>query len=147
VSPLVPDLVIREARSDDAEELRRIAAEAVLPDVAAAGGTREAPRTEQLLDGDLVFVALMGRHLAGYAAVSERDGELLLDQLVIAPTDEGMGVGNRLLDWVEGYGCSRDLRIVRIAVEPGNERARDFYARRGYQPGGDRAVTRELVHR
>lgn len=143
----VSDLQIRQAQADDLEELRRMAAEALGPDVVAAGGALQAPRTERVLGGDLVFVAEAGRHLAGYAAVSERGGELVLDQLVIAPTDEGVGVGHRLLDWVEGYGCSRELRAVRIAVEPGNERARSFYARRGYLPCGDGLVTRELAHR
>jgi ribosomal protein S18 acetylase RimI-like enzyme len=124
VTAAVSDLQIRQAQADDLEELRRMAAEALGPDVVAAGGALQAPRTERVLGGELV-----------------------LDQLVIAPTDEGVGVGHRLLDWVEGYGCSRELRAVRIAVEPGNERARSFYARRGYLPGGDGLVTRELAHR
>jgi ribosomal protein S18 acetylase RimI-like enzyme len=144
---MAPDLMIREAAAHEAEELRRIAAEALAPHVVAAGGALEAPRTEEVIAGDVLFVAERGRHLAGYAAVSEHGDVLQLDQLVIATTDEGVGIGNRLLDWVEGYGISRDKRAVRIAVEPGNERAREFYARRGYLAGDGDAVVRELVHR
>jgi ribosomal protein S18 acetylase RimI-like enzyme len=139
--------MIREAAAHEAEELRRIAAEALAPHVVAAGGAVETPRTEQAIAGDVLFVAELGHHLAGYAAVSEHDDLLELDQLVIATTDEGLGVGNRLLDWVEGYAISRELRAVRIAVEPGNDRARDFYARRGYMQGDGDAVVRDVVQR
>jgi len=143
----VSELTIREATADEAEELRRMAAEALAPHMVAAGGGLETPRTERVIAGDVVFVAERDSHPAGYAAVSQQGDVLQLDQIVVAPTDEGSGVGGRLLDWVEGYGVSRELRAVRIVVEPENVRARDFYARRGSLPGEDDAVVREVAHR
>jgi GNAT superfamily N-acetyltransferase len=70
----------------------------------------------------------------------------MLDQLVVASTDQGRQVGHRLLDWIEGYGVSRGLRAVRVPAVGADARARDFYGRRGSLPlSGE--LERELPHR
>lgn len=129
----VAEFTVREARGDELHDLDVMAAE-----VAPAVAVTESP--------DVVFVAEAEHHLAGFAAVRRSQETLLVDRLVVALTDEGRGVGNRLLDWVEGYGVSRHLARVRIAVERENRVAREFYRRRGYAPAGGDAVERELVH-
>jgi ribosomal protein S18 acetylase RimI-like enzyme len=65
--------------------------------------------------------------------------------VMVAPADRGRHVGHRLLDWLEGYGVSRGLERVRIAVEPDNRPAQEFYNRRGYAPCAG-AVERDLPH-
>src|SRR5690348_15485725 len=101
-----------------------------------------APHPAATASADVVFVAEAEHHLAGFAAVRSSQETLLVDRLVVAATDEGRGVGNRLLDWVEGYGVSRRLARVRIAVEEENRVARDFYRRRGYAPAARDSVER-----
>ena len=54
-------------------------------------------------------------------------------------------VGNRLLDWAEGYGTSRRLETVRIRAGGVDRVARDFYVRRGYTAAGDE-LQRALTH-
>jgi ribosomal protein S18 acetylase RimI-like enzyme len=130
---VVGDITVREARGEELHDLDVMAAE-----VAPAAAVTAVP--------DVVFVAEAEHHLAGFAAVRRSRQTLLVDRLVVAQTDEGRGVGNRLLDWIEGYGVSRRLARVRIAVERENRVARDFYRRRGYAPAADDAVERELVH-
>ena len=137
--------LVREARPDELEPLARLAEAAVPVDVVAAGGRIERGRVAAALSGDRVFVAEIDGRRAGYAAVSERAGRLLLDQLVVAATDQGRHVGHALLDWVEGYGVSRGLQAVWVAAEGTDARAEAFYQRRGYQAraGG---LERELPH-
>src|SRR5687767_3791578 len=129
------------------ERLLGLAAEAMAPQVAAAGGRFEGDRAARALADDVVFVAETnaGRP-AGYVTLCERGDTLVVEQLAVGVADQGRHVGHLLLDWAEGYGVSRRLRAIRVEVEPDNLPARRFYARRGYADAGDRAVVRELVH-
>jgi len=138
------DVAVREAQPGELDDLARLAQTAVPLDVVAAGGALE-DGVERQLESDQVFVAECEGRRAGYAAVSERGDVLMLDQLVIAPTDHGRHVGHALLDWVEGYGVSRRLLAVVIDPTGADDRARDFYARRGYLPQ-DGVLRRELAH-
>jgi N-acetylglutamate synthase-like GNAT family acetyltransferase len=139
------DLVVREARGEELESLTRLAEAAVPIDVVVAGGGVEPERVAEQLGGDRVFVAESEGRRAGYAAVSEHGDVLVLDQLVIAPTDQARHVGHTLLDWIEGYGVSRGLRVVRVPASGADARARDFYTRRSYLPAAGE-LERELVH-
>jgi len=133
----VSDVSIRRCGAADEPALRRLVAETIgEPD---AGVDPVAPGPS----GDVVFVAELAGHPAGYAAARVDGAVLVVDRVVVAPADRGRRVGNRLLDWLEGYGIAQGLRRVRIAVEPGNRAAQEFYRRRGYaaQAGG---VERDL---
>ena len=131
------DVVVREGRAGDGPALRRLLAEAMgEPDTDAIGPDDP---------GDVVFVAELGGHPAGYAAARVDGAVLIVDRVMVAPADRGRHVGHRLLDWLEGYGVSRRLQRVRIAVERENRPARDFYARRGYA-ACDAGVERDLPH-
>jgi ribosomal protein S18 acetylase RimI-like enzyme len=135
----VSDVVVREGRVDDGPALRRLLAEAI----GEPGAGPEAILPQD--SGDVVFVAELGGHPAGYAAARVEGPVLVVDRVMVAPADRGRHVGHRLLDWLEGYGVSRGLVRVRIAVERGNRAAQDFYTRRGYAECAD-GVERELPH-
>ncbi|HEY3763966.1 MAG TPA: GNAT family N-acetyltransferase [Gaiellales bacterium] len=123
------DIVVRRGRGSGDAAVRRLAAEVlVAPDV-----------------GDVVFVAEIAGHPAGYAAVHAEGSLLVVDRVMVAPADRGRRVGHRLLDWLEGYGVSCGLERVRITVESDNRAARAFYGRRGYATRGD-AMERDLPH-
>ena len=123
-------LAVREARSEELHRLARSTLESLPPEVASAG-SYQPRRTERLLDADVVFVAELDGHPAGHVAVRQEPEAMVVDQLVVDEVSQGLGVGNRLLDWVEGYALSRGAPRVRIEVEDGNERAQEFYRRRG----------------
>jgi len=134
----VSDISIREGGPQDAAALRRLVAETIEePD--------ELAPVDPIGGDDVVFVAEVSGHPAGYAAARVEAGELVVDRILVAPADRGRQVGNRLLDWLEGYGTNRRLGRIRIAVEDENRAARDFYTRRGYAPC-EGAVERELIH-
>jgi ribosomal protein S18 acetylase RimI-like enzyme len=133
------DVVVREGSSGDGPALRRLLAEVMgEPD---AGADAILPDDS----GDVVFVAELGGHPAGYAAARVEGSVLVVDRVMVAPADRGRHVGHRLLDWLEGYGVSRGLERVRIAVERENRAAQDFYLRRGYAACDD-GVERDLPH-
>ena len=138
-------IAIRDGRPEEIHHLAVLAQASTPGDVVAAGGAIESGRLEGELGTDRLFVAECDGRVVGYAAVGEAGGALVLDQLVVAASDQGRGVGNALLDWVEGYGVSRGLRCVRVPAEGTDTRAREFYLRRGYVQAGA-AIERELAH-
>ena len=129
------EVLVRPFCDADAPALRRLAGELV----AAAHAVPQDPGR------DVVFVAEVEGHPAGYMAVREDGRSLVIDQLVVAPADQGRHVGHRLLDWAEGYGTSRGLERVRVPADGSDRKAREFYVRRGYLDAG-RALERELAH-
>jgi GNAT superfamily N-acetyltransferase len=141
----VSEIVVRTASPGEEARLAQLAETAIRPDVVPAQGEAVSSRLGSELRADAVFVAECDGRTAGDAAVAERGDTLVLDQLVVAATDRGRHVGHALLDWAEGYGVSRGLRRVRVELVGADQRAREFYARRGYLEGED-ALERELTH-
>jgi len=74
---------------------------------------------------------------AGYVALEESAETLCIEQLCVHPAHEEEGVDFQLLDWAEGYAISLGAGRLEIVVEAGNDRAVDFYRRRGFIPAGD----------
>jgi len=93
-------------------------------------------RTLDALGRDTVFVAELEGEPAGYVAIEESDTTLRIEQLCVHPAHEEEGIGGQLLDWAEGYAISAGASRLEVVVEAGNERAADFYRRRGFAPAG-----------
>jgi len=94
----------------------------------------DAARVLDALDHDRVFVA-RDDGPAGYVALrTESDICVVVDQLLVAPGHERMGVGHRLLEYAEQYAIERRASVLRIAVESDNSAARSFYRRAGFVP-------------
>jgi len=102
-----------------------------------AFATGDDRRTIATLERDTVFVADLGDEPAGFVAIEESDSSLRIEQLCVHPAHEEEGIGGQLLDWAEGYAISLGAGRLEIVVEAGNDRAVDFYRRRGFIPAGD----------
>ena len=129
------EVVVRPYRETDAAALHRLAGE-------TSTGADVVPSAP---DRDIVFVAEIEGHPAGYMAVREDGRALVVDQMVVAPADQGRHVGHRLLDWAEGYGSSKGMQCVCIPTAGSDRRAHDFYGRRGYVKAGDTLI-RDIAH-
>jgi N-acetylglutamate synthase-like GNAT family acetyltransferase len=129
------DVVVRPFRESDSPAVQRLAGEASTEDELVP----LAP------DRDVVFVAEVEGHPAGYVALREDGRALVVDQMVVAPADQGRHVGHRLLDWAEGYGTSLGMDRVCVPAAGSDRRARDFYARRGYLDA-DGSLVRHIAH-
>jgi ribosomal protein S18 acetylase RimI-like enzyme len=92
-------------------------------------------RVLEVLTHDIVFVARERGLLAGYVALfRDPDDGIVVDQLFVAPGHERRGVGRHLLACAEGYAIADHAGTLRIIVEEGNGRAREFYRRCGFVP-------------
>lgn len=99
----------------------------------------DATRVRDALQDDHVFVA-RDDGPAGYVALRSESGIcVVVDQLLVTPGHERMGVGRRLLEYAEQYAIDRRASVLQIAVESDNSAARSFYRRAGFIP-----VEREL---
>ena len=94
-------------------------------------------RTLAALERDTVFVAELGTEPAGYVAIEESDSSVRIEQLCVHPAHQEEGIGGQLLEWAEGYAISVGAGRLEIVVEAGNERAADFYRRRGFVAADD----------
>jgi GNAT superfamily N-acetyltransferase len=89
------------------------------------------------------IVAEIGETLAGYALTYlvpftyDLRPTLVLKELFVADTFRSKGIGQRLFFAVIEYGRSRDARLLRWQVLPGNDVAKRFYRNCGGGP--DRA--------
>ena len=90
-----------------------------------------------------VLIAEEGGRALGYAMVRISDGSIgyvtgprvgEVETLSVAPEARGQGVGESLMDAVDGYLNAAGVREVRLAVVAGNEGAMRFYQRRGLAP-------------
>ncbi|MCZ3386540.1 MAG: GNAT family N-acetyltransferase [Actinomycetia bacterium] len=92
----------------------------------------------------LVILAERGTTPVGYALCHIRTGaddtwdtgDLIgeIETLVLMPDARGNGVGNALMDAAEAELGRRGAADILTAVLEGNDRAREFYARRGMTP-------------
>jgi GNAT superfamily N-acetyltransferase len=94
-------------------------------------------RACDVLEQDTVFVAHVGRSLVGYVALHREPDAVQVDQLLVASPYQGQRIGHRLLAYVEGYAIAEGATSLRIVVEEGNRRAREFYRRWGFVPVAD----------
>jgi GNAT superfamily N-acetyltransferase len=88
-----------------------------------------------LIDGEVV-----GYLLAVYVFSLENHGLTTeIDELYIAGSHRGSGIGSLLLTEAEGYLAAQGCGLVALRLGKDNDRGRAFYARHGYtqRPGFD----------
>ena len=63
----------------------------------------------------------------------------VINEVYVAPEYRGTGLADDLMDAALALAADQDLPLDRILldVDPANERARGFYARRGFEPWGE----------
>ncbi|MCD4483665.1 GNAT family N-acetyltransferase [Chromobacterium vaccinii] len=81
-----------------------------------------------LLPAGGVWLAERGGEIAGFAACSEQDGLLWLDQLYVGARHQGAGIGAALLQRV----LAGRARACRLHVFQANAGARRFYEAHGF---------------
>jgi len=84
-----------------------------------------------------VFVAERGGVVIGLVSIAERqhftgERDAYVGELVVAPEQQGRGVGRALMTAVENWARGRGYARLTLETGAGNRRARAFYAARGY---------------
>jgi ribosomal protein S18 acetylase RimI-like enzyme len=87
----------------------------------------------EVLARDVVFVAREQGSPAGYVALGRRPGgDVVVEQLFVAPGHERRGIGRRLLGYPEGYAIAERAGSLQVVVEEWNWPAQGFYRRSGF---------------
>ena len=85
-----------------------------------------------------LFVACDGAHVVGYVAVAlgfsfeYRGREAFVDELLIAESHRGRGLGREALEVAETYCREAGVNALHLEVERHRENALDLYRRRGF---------------
>jgi len=101
-----------------------------------------------LLDGYEVWVVDgVEDGLAGALVLRMAPDHLLIWSVAVDPTQQGTGLGRRLLDFAEAQALERGLKQVRLYTNALFTENRKLYAHLGYaETGTDVYEGRELVH-
>ena len=127
---------IRTMRAEDEGMLLLLAEESLRP-LAAASGHDERYRADQLadlLESADVFVAENAQQVAGFVAVTQEGGDLLIECLCINPAFEARAVAHQLLDWIEGLAFNRNAARLQALVPAQDTRAEHLYKGHDFVP-------------
>jgi ribosomal-protein-alanine N-acetyltransferase len=80
----------------------------------------------------VVLTAQVERQLIGFAIMHFRDESAHLHLLAIESGYQRLGIGRRLIEWLEENGRVAGTFIVSLEVRAKNQGARAFYRRLGY---------------
>lgn len=90
-------------------------------------------------DGSRFVTAVLESTTVGVARWQRHEAVVELEQLIVSPEHRGVGVGTRLLDFVEGRARLSQGRLVVANLDPASDLAR-YVVGRGYLQMGDLAV-------
>lgn len=140
---MTDDIVIRDARVEDADDLAPLLATLGYP--AEPALVRD--RYRQLLESDPTARVLVGIRHGRVAGVATLHVTPMLHRptsvgritvLVVAPDVQGTGVGRRLVEAAEWHFEALGLERVEVTSGVTHRPAYDFYRRLGYQDHGVR---------
>lgn len=128
-------LTLRAATAEDASSLAEVflaSRQAFLPYPPLAHSEAEVQRwiREALIPSGGMTVACLDGRVVGMLAVSRAAGASWIDQLYVAPSSVGQGIGERLID----HALTGLPRPVRLYTFQANHRARRFFERHGFKP-------------
>jgi RimJ/RimL family protein N-acetyltransferase len=138
------DVLLRRLRSEDAEALRHFyddlgeqSKRLFHPLGEDAGSEQYQPVIEGNLpecDKKYDLVALSGKRIVGWAFLwhdTEKREEAIFG-IAVADSEQGKGLGRRLMDALMAIAGSRGLKRVHLTVVRDNERARRMYEASGF---------------
>ncbi len=83
--------------------------------------------------GSVVLTARTGSKLAGFAIMQFSDTTAHLNLLAVETKYEGLGIGRRVVEWLEATAITAGTFDIALEVRAANVGARWFYRRLGYR--------------
>ncbi|MBS4045420.1 MAG: GNAT family N-acetyltransferase [Alphaproteobacteria bacterium] len=152
MAPVIDPMIapIRRAVATDEVRLGALQKRAYVKYVPLIGAEPQpmAETPSVLLDGYEVWVVDgVEDGLAGALVLRMAPDHLLIWSVAVDPTQQGTGLGRRLLDFAEAQALERGLKQVRLYTNALFTENRKLYAHLGYaETGTDVYEGRELVH-
>jgi len=81
----------------------------------------------------VVLTARAGAELAGFAIMQFSDTSAHLELLAVDPRYERLGIGRRLVEWLEETAVTAGTFVIALEVRAANDGARWFYSSLGYR--------------
>lgn len=143
------DISIRQATAAEAPEIFALVQDAYRKWIAVIGG-RPLPMTadyDALIARQQVYSAREGGALVGVIVLWPQDDALYIDNLAVAPAQQGRGIGRLLLAFAEQQARALGLTALTLLTNEKMTTNQTYYARYGYvetgretMPSGRRAV-------
>lgn len=129
---------IRAATAADASVAGQIVDEAYrhyIPRIGKPPGPMLDDYTARVAEG-VVWVIEEGATIAGVIVLLPRSDYLLLDNIAVAPSRQGSGLGRRLLAFAEAEAMRRGCREIRLYTHRTMTENQRLYAAIGYEETG-----------
>ena len=133
-------MVVRVLGADEADVLDRVAADvfdnAVDPQWCAEFFADPRHHLVVALDGAVVVGMASGVHYVH----PDKAPELWINEVGVAPTHEGRGIGRRLVSTLVAHGAHLGCREAWVLTSPTNEAAKRMYRAAGGEPDDEMSV-------
>jgi N-acetylglutamate synthase-like GNAT family acetyltransferase len=135
ISPKAWDFVVRPAKAGDASAMLQLARVAYEGYVGAIGREPAPMNADYIAAVSLghAWVAERSGQVIGLLVLEPFDRYLLVENLAVAPDDQGAGIGGQLLELAEREARSLGLPEVRLYTNEAMKANLSFYLRRGYR--------------
>ncbi len=122
---------LRLARPEDARRISVMSRDLVEHGLPWSWGTARV--TQQIRCPDTVVLTACSRdHVVGFAIMRFLEESAHLNLLAVDVRYQRLGIGRRLIEWLEKSARVAGTFIISLEVRITNERARTFYRRLGY---------------
>jgi ribosomal protein S18 acetylase RimI-like enzyme len=126
---------IRRATLADLQAIEAIVEQAYAPYIARMG-QKPGPMLEDyagLLADNVVHVCVHGEAVLGLVVLLVADDHLLLDNVAVAATARGSGIGRMLLDFAEAQATQAGFQTIRLYTHETMLENIAIYTKRGYR--------------
>ncbi|MEM6422471.1 MAG: GNAT family N-acetyltransferase [Pseudomonadota bacterium] len=114
-------------------DLARAAYARYVPRLGGAEPPAMRPDFDTAIETGCAWVVDADEGLAAYLLCAETEAAWVIDNLAVAPTHQGYGLGRRLLDMAEDEGRRRGFTEVRLLTNLVMTENQAIYAARGYR--------------
>ena len=125
---------IQLATPNDAAEITALVNAAYSKWIPIIGG-KPMPMTAnyaELIAKDYVYVVREGAALIGVLVIWELDDALYIDNIAVAPEQQGRGIGDRMLAFAEEKAREMNLRTMTLLTNAKMESNQAYYRKHGY---------------
>ena len=130
-------LRLRQSPKDDAGILTLIKTELVPQSNSIVNSSQVMKDIPKRLTRGITYVETDLRdHVIGFVHLFILNGTLIIDLLAVRHEMKRLGIGTKLLRQAEQAGRTRHCSMAILLYDQGNEQARRFYERLGYQVKG-----------